>query len=266
MLKIITNSKIFYLLIIYYLVLVIWWLKIFFSGSTEGDENFLFGFAYSFIPLVGGIYGLIISKKWGGFQSQIGKGIGFFSLGLLGYWFGQTAWSYYNIIAKVEVPYPSVADFGYFSAIITYSLGIFYFAKAIGIKFQLRKNKSKLFALIVPLIMLLVSYFFFIRDTEHDFSDPIRTFLDYGTPLGLAIPISIAIIAYSLTRGFLGGQMKSRILYIIAALIIEYITEFTFFYQAATGTYYNGGFNDLMYATSFLVMSLGLIGFKDYEG
>lgn len=265
MFKTIFKSKIFYIIAIFYFVLLVWWLKIYFSGIKEGQENFLFGFAYTFIPLIGGINGLIIAKKWGGFNSQIGKSLGFLSLGLFGYWFGQTVWSYYNIVAKVEVPYPSIADFGYFSAIITYSLGMFYFFKASGSKFFLQENKSKFIAIIIPLIMLSLSYFFFVKDTEPDFSNPIRMFLDYGTPLGLAIPISLAIAIYILSKNLLGGKMKPRILLIIVALIAEYISEFTFFYQAATDTYYNAGVNDLMFTTSFTMMAIGLIAFKSYD-
>jgi hypothetical protein len=265
MFKAITKSKIFYLVVGYYAILLLWWLKIYFSGIKDGQENYLFGLAYALIPLVGGVNGLIISKKWGGFKSQIGKGILFLSIGLLGYWFGQTIWSYYNIVAQVEVPYPSVADFGYVGALIAYSIGIYYFAKASGSKFLLRKNRGKSIAIIVPLIMLSISYFFFIKDTEPDFSHLIRTILDFGTPLVFAIPISVAIALYGLSKNMLGGKMRPRVLYIILALIAEYVAEFTFFYQAATDTYYNAGINDLMFATAFAIMAIGLIGFKSYD-
>ncbi len=265
MIKQIFQSKVFLVLISYYILLVLWWVKIFISGVKEGDENMLFGFAYSLIPLLGGIYGIIIAKKWGGFKSHIGKGIIYLSLGLFGYWLGQTIWSYYNLVAKVEIPYPSVADFGYFSAIITYSLGMYHFARAAGSKYFLKKNNARFVAIMIPAIMLSVSYFFFVKDAPHDFSNPVKTFLDYGTPLGLAIPISIAIATYSLSRKMLGGIMRPKILFIVVALVMEYITEFTFFYQAATGSYYNAGINDLMFTTSFTLMAVGLMLFKNYE-
>ncbi len=264
-LTILLKSKLTYVLVVFYLVILFWWIKIFLSGVKVSDENYLFGLVYAFIALIGGINGLFVSKIWGGYKSLVGKSIIFLSLGLLSYCFGQVAWSYYNLVLRVEVPYPSVADFGYFSAILFYIGGMYAFAKASGAKVTFNKLKGKLIAFIIPTGMLIISYFLFLQHISPDFSDPIKTFLDFGTPIGYAIVISMALTAYFLTKGVLGGNMKNRILYIISALIVQNITDNTFLYQAGAGTYYNAGINDLMFATSFTIMSLGLIIFKSYD-
>lgn len=265
MLTIFLKSKLTYVLLISYFIIFIWWIKIFISGVKVSDENYLFGLAYAFIALIGGVNGLFVSKRWGGYKSLMGKGIIFLSLGLLSYWFGQVVWSYYNLFLKVEVPYPSIADIGYFSAILFYIAGMYTFTKASGAKLTFNKLKGKLIAFIIPTSMLITSYFLFLQHISPDFSNPIKTFLDFGTPVGYAIVISMALTAYFLTKGVLGGTMKNRILYIISALIIQNITDNTFLYQYGTGTYYNAGINDLMFATSFTMMSLGLIIFKSYD-
>lgn len=265
MLHTLSKSKLTYIIVIFYILLALWWMKIFLSGQTSGDENLLFGFAYSFIALIGGINGLITAQKWGGFKSLMGRGISFLSIGLLGYWFGQVSWSYYNFILHVEVPYPSIADIGYFSVIPLYTIGMLSFAQTAGAGITLRKLQGKLIVFILPLISLTITYYLFLKNLSPDFTDPIRTFLDYGTPLGYAIVISMALTAYALTADVLGGKMKSKIMFIIFALIAQNITDNTFLYQAAAGTYYNGGVNDLMFATTFMLMSIGLIGLKSYE-
>lgn len=265
MYKTLIKSKVTFLIIGLYIFFLIWWIKIFLSGVTEGNENHLFGATYAIVALLGSAYGLYVSKRWGGYKSLVGKGIIFFSLGLLGEWFGQTAWAYFNIIAKQEVPYPSIADIGYFSIIPFYALGMLSFAKASGARFNLQTVKGKLTVVIIPVLMVCISYFLFLKNVTPDFNDPLKTFLDFGYPFGEAITISIALITFELSRGILGGRMRGRILYLIFALVAQYITDYTFLYTASAGTYYNGGIVDLMYVTSFTIMSLGLISLKNYD-
>ena len=90
---------------------------------------------------------------------------------------------------------------------------------------------------------------------------PLKTFLDFGYPGFEAIAISIGILTYSLSRKLLGGIMRPKIFFLVFALVAQYITDYTFLYQVGVGTYYNGGVVDLMYATSFAIMALGVISF-----
>jgi hypothetical protein len=256
------KNKFTWFVIFFYLVILIWWGKMFLVGQQDGMENYLFGAVYAVIALVGAVNGLFVSRIYGGWKSVIGRGIIFLSLGLIGEAFGQGVWSYYNLLAQVEVPYPSIGDIGYFSIIPLYTLGILSFAKASGANFSLRSLNGKLFFAIIPLVMLAVSYIIFLRDYQFDLSQPIKIFLDFGYPLGEAIYISLAIVTFILSKKLLGGIMRAKIIFLIIAFVIQYITDFSFLYTASQGTYYNGGFVDLFYATSFAVMSLVLLNFK----
>ena len=94
---------------------------------------------------------------------------------------------------------------------------------------------------------LAKSYFLFLKDLQIDIATPVKTFLDYGYPLGEAIVISIALTTYSLTQGVLGGKMKNTILLLIFAIIFQYITDSFFLYRVAKELYFNGDFVDFMY-------------------
>ena len=249
-----------------YVLLLAFWISIFASGSTEGFSNNLFGALYPLISLVGGICGIfIISKKWGGVKSLIGKGILFLSLGLLAEVFGQWAWSYFTMVQKIEVPYPSIADIGYFAIIPLYSYAVYNFAKASGVKIGLKNLMGKIQALLIPLAMVCIAYFLFLRNVSVDISNPLKTFLDFGYPGLEVVAVSIGILTYSLSRNVLGGIMRPKILWIIFALVFQYITDYLFLYQVGVGTYYNGGLVDLLYATSFTIMALGILNFKTTE-
>lgn len=223
--------------------------------------NYLFGVLYSLMAIIGGIIGMYWSVKYGGWRSSFGRGMIFLSLGLFFEAFGQLSWTFYNVVLRVEVPYPSIADIGYFGIIPLYALGMLNFAKAAGVRFSLGTYLGKIQAVIIPIIMVAVSYFLFLRGYQLDFSAPLRVFLDLGYPLGEAITISIALITFMLSRNALGGTMRKRIFFIIFALIIQYVTDYTFLYRASRELYFNGGVVDLMYAVSFFVMTLCLIQF-----
>lgn len=261
--KLIKHSVAKIVLVIYFVLFIFWaWLNI--LGFEEGFFNNLFGALYPVISLIGGFFGLfVVSKKWGSGESVLGRGILFLSLGLLGEAFGQLAWSYYTIILNVEIPYPSIADIGYFSIIPFYGFAMFNFARAVGVSINLSSYLGKLQAFIVPIIMVLISYFLFLRNVQLDLSNPLRTFLDFGYPGFEAIAVSLGILTYSLSRGVLGGIMKQKILFLVFALIAQYVTDYTFLYSVGLELYNNGGLVDLMYMTSITLMVLGITVFLD---
>lgn len=265
MLTTLLHNKATYWILLLYLIVVGWWVRLQIQGF-KSSEVYLFNWFYGLIALSGAIFGIYIAfKKWGGWSSIIGKGLILLPLGLLGQWFGLQVWTYYNVIAKVEVPYPSLADFGYFALIPAYALGAWMFAQASGAKFSLRTSGGKVWALFIPLTAIVVSDVLFLKDIGLDFSDPIKLFLDFGYPFGEIIPVSIALFTLTLSRSLLGGTMKNRILYLVGAFFFQFLTEYAFLYTAGTATYVNGGWNDLMYATSYTIMSLGIITFSSYD-
>lgn len=237
-----------------------WWVIIQFppfSQNTGLVQNF--GVTYGVMALWGGIWGVIISKKWGGKKSIMGKAILFFALGLFAQVFGQIAYSYYIYILGIEVPYPSLGDIGYFGSIPLYIYGVWLLAKASGAQITLGTYKNKIQALLIPILMLVFSYILFLQNYEFDWTSPLAIFLDFGYPMGQAIYISIAILTYFLTRKMLGGVMKYRILFILFALFVQYISDYTFLYQVSNETWRLGGINEFMYLVSYLLMTLAII-------
>ncbi|OGK11880.1 hypothetical protein A2954_05870 [Candidatus Roizmanbacteria bacterium RIFCSPLOWO2_01_FULL_37_12] len=265
MINTIINHKATYWILFLYSVVFIWWVKLQYNGVGT-SEAYIFNWFYGLIGLSGGIYGIKISvKKWGGWKSIIGKGLILLSIGLLGQWFGLQVWTYYNVFAKIEVPYPSLADIGYFALIPAYTLAAWMFTHASGAKFSLRTKSGKLYALLIPLVSLTLAYAIFLKDIGFNLSNPIKLFLDIGYPLGEMLPVSIAAFTLTLSKRLLGGTMKSRIIFLIGAFFFQFLTEYAFLYTAGIETYINGGWNDLMYATSYTIMSLALIAFNDYK-
>lgn len=241
-------------------ILTVWWVASLSFQRTEGERFFGdFPSIYAVMALWGGIWGIEIARKWGGVKSVMGKSMIMFSLGLFSQVFGQFAYAYLSFYKHIEVPYPSIGDVGYFGSIPLYILGVFYLAKASGVKIGLKSFENKMQAILIPLLMLVLAYFLFLQGYEFDWTNPIKIFLDFGYPMGQAIYISIALLTFLLSRGVLGGIMKGRILFILFALCIQFLSDYTFLYQSSRGTWHVGEINDYMYLVAYFLMTLGLL-------
>jgi hypothetical protein len=224
-----------------------------------GSDAYLYwGASYQVIAWYGAIIGFFVARRWGGFRSYVGAAVSAFALGLLFQSFGQTAYTWYIHILHIPIPYPSVGDIGYFGSIPCYVYGAFMLAKASGAKISIRTYASKIYAFIIPALLLGFSYYMFLMGYEADPTQPLKTFLDFGYPLGQAVYVSMAVLAYLLSRKFLGGIMRLPVLFFIIALIAQYFSDSTFLYQAMNGAYYPANINDLMYFISYLFMTISI--------
>jgi hypothetical protein len=182
-----------------------------------------------------------------------------FSIGLFFQCFGQSVNSYYNFFEKIATPYPSLGDVGFMGSTLCYIYAVVLLCRISGTGVSLEKMENKAKAVLIPLLILWVSYHFFLEGYVFDWTNKIKIFLDLGYPLGDAVYVSLAILALILSRKILGGIMKKPILLLVFILLFQYVCDFTFLYQASKGTWYVGGINDFMYFISYFFMTIGLI-------
>jgi hypothetical protein len=239
----------------------IWIILIHLFVPKDTDLYINYGLTYGVIALWGGIWGIIVARLWGGLKSIIGKAITMFALGLFSQVFGQLAFSYYYLIEHIDVPYPSIADIGFFGTIPFYIYGAYLLSQAAGVSITLSSLKNKIQAIIIPSIMVGVAYVLFLRHYQMDPNDPLGTFLNFAYPLGQAIYISIGILTYSLTRSILGGVMKKRILFFIFAFSAQFFADYYFIFDQ--NHYYPGGIHDYIYAIAYFLMTLAILQMVD---
>lgn len=231
---------------------------------TLPKDHFLyeqFGHSYGVLAVWGGIWGLVISKHWGGFKSLIGRALIMFSLGLFFQEFGQLAYSYYIYVLHVDIPYPSLGDVGFFGTIPFYILGSLFLAKAAGVNVSLNQFFHKMQAILIPVCMLGIGYYLFLRNYAVDLSNPLVVFLDFGYPLGQAIYLSIGILTFSLTRNILGGVMKTKVMFFILAFVAQFLAEYIFVYFQSY--YYAASFIDYFYLISYFLMTMAILQLQE---
>ncbi|HSX23529.1 MAG TPA: hypothetical protein VLE74_00290 [Candidatus Saccharimonadales bacterium] len=257
----ILKSKLHVLVALSFLGFVGWWLS--FQRIVENQSITVqwFGGTYGVLALMGAIIGLVTALKWGGFKTILGKALMFVSLGLLFQEFGQLILTYYIYGSHIQIPYPSWGDVAYFGSTLSYICGGIFLTKAVGIKFSLKNVKYKAVAFLVPAILLAISYAIFLFHHQYDFGKPLTVFLDLGYPIGDAIYISLAVLAYLLSSRLLGGVMKPAIIILICGLFLQYVADFNFLYQSSRGTYLAGKYADLLYLIAYFVTTTAMVRF-----
>lgn len=242
-------------------IFTLWWIYML-QQELESTRNMrqLWGATYQVLAIYGGVLGLLSAKKWGGYKSLLGRTVLAFSVGLLLQSFGQTYSSYYVFSNNVEAPpYPAIGDIGFFGSVIAYIYGVILLARVSGMKVGLKQTVNKAAIFVVPFLLLLVTYAFFIRGHEYDWSNLTLTVLDLGYPIGQALYVSVALSLLIISRKVLGGMMRKPIMFLTFALVFQYFSDFMFLRQALAGTWYVGNINDFLYSASYLLMTLSLI-------
>jgi len=238
-------------------IFTLWWLLLHFNKAPSGLNGNVFSDTYGVTALIGGVVGIFIARKWGGFKSALGKSLMFLSLGLLAQAFGQFVYSIYYFFLNQSIPYPSIGDIGYFGSVLLYIYAIYCLAKVSGAHISLKSYQGKFFAVVIPAVMLAISYYVFLRG--YSYSNFLTAVLDFGYPLGEAVYISIAILTFTLSRSILGGIMKKRILLLIFALAVQYAADFLFLYQDSRNQWSAGGISDFLYLLAYFVMTMALL-------
>ncbi len=254
------------LILIYYIIILIWWSIFFFLGVKETLASYIYQFAFGLIPLFGGILGIKKSTIWGGFNSKVGRALLFISIGSISWGIGQMFWSIlYNIVLKVDIPYPSFADIGYVMAVPFWVVGIIDLSRATGAKYSLTKIKGKILLFVIPLILISFSYYLLVVVARHGVissnSALIKIFFDFAYPIGDVIILTLALLIYGLSFDYLGGKFKLSILSIILGFIVMYVSDFSFSYTTTIGAYYNGYFPDILFPTALFLIVFGVNNF-----
>ena len=253
------------LLLIYFIVIIIWWFVIYFSGSTAGVANYAYVFIYGLIPFSGGVLGLLSANKWGFLKSTLGKALIFLSLGLITWSGGETIWSIYNLVLKVEIPYPSWADASFIVSWPLWCIGILYLSSATGAKFGLRAKMGKLQLVILPIVSLIISYYLLIvvarQGSLVSGGGLLKIFFDLAYPFLDVVILTLALLVYGLSFKFLGGRFKWPVLIILSGFVINYFADFSFSYTTTIGTYYNANWSDLLFTIAMFVLRFGVNSF-----
>lgn len=234
---------------LFFVFMLVWALYLQTLGDKTTVYNYLFNFGFALLFL-GVCPMVVLSRKYIEGSTQLGKAFLFYSLASISYGIGLIIWVYYNLVAKVEVPYPSVADAFFIAFYPLMSIGIFFMIRIFSVQLNIRLiGETALILILASLLVLFV--------TKPDFSGEL-TFLN--NILNLAYPIFDAVLLalmYLLIR-ISAGKFYLGLFFLISALFFQALADILFSLRTAQEIYWNGDISDILYTCSAfsLVMTI----------
>ncbi len=243
-----------------------WWIFIHAAGQKDTYNNYIWSVVIlGLFPIIGGLFGIFLSKKWGFLDSSLGRAIFFFSAGVVAWGLGSIGYGYYNIVEGIPVPYPSLGDIGYSLSYPLYAIGLINLGKGIGAGHKLRTWKGKAAIVAVPLLGFALTYFMFItivRGGEFDYQayqgENLKLFLDIFYPLGDAMLVTGIALIYGLSFGIFGGRFRWPVNILLIGQLLQYFGDFNFSYGTALGTYYLANWGDLLFVHAMFLIAIGV--------
>ena len=251
------------LLVLFY---VAWWILLQLLAPTHDSVfNDYYADTYGIISGVGGLIGIIVAFRYGLLKSYVGRSISFFSLGLISQFLGQISYTILFYVYGIENAYPAFGEIFFLASIPLYILGLWYIGKSSGVTISLQSFKNRISVVLIPVLMIGISYSLFLRNYDGQDLPFNIVFLDYVYPLGQALFFSLAMLIFYLTNNILVGIIRNKILFILFSFLFQYIADSLFIFETRAETWYAGGLSDLMFVISYFLMTMALIRFENIE-
>ncbi len=111
--------------------------------------------------------------------------------------------------------------------------------------------------------MVLIAYILLLQNYQFDPQDPIKTFLDFGYPIGDTFYISIALVTFILSRNILDGIMRSKALFVLLALFFQFLADYILLYNPEA--YTAGDLLDFINLISYFIMTIALLSLRSLQ-
>lgn len=232
--------------------ILIWNISLYFLPSHTTNANYLYNVGYALLYFIGAFAGIRTSLNIST-KSTLGKTLLFLALGNASYGMGLVIWAYYNMIAHVEVPFPSLADFFFLLCFIpAMAMGLIYLLRIYGT--TLIKQYARWGIGLFALCGFIIFRYIMKPDLSADLPLLTRAF-NIAYPLGDTMLLTGAILA--LLAG--GGKLAKGVLILVIGFLFQVSADFLFAYRTTAETYWNGDVADLLYTFSGATLSLAII-------
>jgi len=248
---------------------VVYWVFLLFTNPTNDIFYNLFGFFLMFLPLIGVVVGLSISKQWDGLKSKVGRSLIFVSLSLLMWFLGQSSYLFYSLRTG-DVPFPGLPDYFFIFIDPFYAFALFWILKYSGAASNIKRSWAHLVLLVVPLFSVYLNYRIFFSGLDYFKNIDLQVTFELLYSFGSVAIMSLMVIVLVLSANKLGGKMKISLYYTFIGIIFQYVGDIVFsliessqngyvlLYNNKTG---NGTLADLIYLVSIGLIAIGLTKF-----
>jgi hypothetical protein len=167
---------------------------------------------------------------------------------------GQVVWTYYEVLAGREVPFPSLADLGYLLAVPLAAAALL--THAATPERGTAQTRRVLDGLIIATAVLAVSWQTVLGPLVRAGSDSVlEQVLALAYPVGDAVTISLVIFLLAGSR----SATRAPLLLVGAGLAGIAFADSLFAYLTETGTYSSGELIDTGWFVGYLLVALGAL-------
>ena len=168
---------------------------------------------------------------------------------------GQLIWSYYELEAGHDSPFPSWADGGFLVFPVATAIGLWYFPTHQNSEIRVR---NLLDGWVVVGSLLSISWSLVLQKviSSHSNHTPFQIAVALAYPVGDVLVISMVI--YSVTR--LGRYRRTQLMLALAMVAMAF-SDSGFVYQQAAGSYHTGSLLDLGWVVAFVLVAVTAIGY-----
>jgi len=165
---------------------------------------------------------------------------------------GEAAWCWYELVQKAAVPFPSLADVGFLTAVPLAIGGLLAFLPATWVT----GNHDHL--VIATLTVSVISFFILVLILGSSTHQNAST--EMGRIFGLAYPVSDMILATVVIRVIRTGRGDhASLILVLAGVLCFTIADTSFAYQTAANTYGIGNSTDTGWVLGYFLMALGAL-------
>jgi transcriptional regulator with XRE-family HTH domain len=219
---------------------------------------------YFVIPVLGALFGFVQLRSRYGSIYRFPAPLMLFCLALLLWSSGNIVWTYYNIVPKIRVPYPSFADMSYFSNNLLWLVSLCMLLNYLGA--NVLRKPALLWGMGGILLGSLIVIMLFVRGWKLDLpKDPLKFVFDVGYPLMSGFTTGLAALGL-INPSFkqLDNPMKRAMYVIFLGIFLYFIADLAFNIVTSLPdnhpwAYYDGDWPDFIYATALYVLGVGIL-------
>lgn len=203
----------------------------------------LFSDSYWCIPLLGGLFGVISARHWGGLKSVFGRALFFMSSGLL---FEAAGLLLYTVIYRVtgeELPYPSIGDAIFLLGVASYTVGTWHLLRTFAPlkRMVLKPSWHLLLTVLAMVATLALVWVGFLNEGIVDDRGALVRILNTAYPVMQLGFLFSTLLALFKVRAAKGGKMLMSVASTLVSLGVLYIADYIFLYQSYKETWLAGG-------------------------
>jgi hypothetical protein len=164
--------------------------------------------------------------------------------------FAEAAWAFYYFVAQVAVPYPSLADIFYLGGYIPIIAGLLGYLDTFHVALSTRRLGYAVIGIGIAAALALI----FVLPVEfgRDLTT-VNLLTDMLYPVLDLVLLSLAMLCLAI---FVGGRIANWWVLFGAGATLYVIGDEFFLYQVASGTYYNGSVDDLIFLLGYLTFAM----------